>query len=638
MNRIIAVWVVIFTTVFVSCQKEANEEPFSHVRTETDLQFIQNNYEKQEVYITMRDGVRLFTAIYTPIEQGEEYPFILFRTPYSIKPYGTSKSDYREDLGPNMSLTRDKYIFVYQDVRGKMMSEGSFQNMTPHTNTNEQGQRINESTDTYDTIEWLLANVKNNNGKVGQWGISYPGFYTAAGMISSHPALVAASPQAPIADWYFDDFHHHGAFFFSHAFNFFSSFDLPRIEPVKERNPKFKYPTNEGTEFYESITPVSKVKEMYFGDSLEFWNQMVAHPNYDKFWQDRNILPHLNKINCAVLNVGGWYDAEDLYGPLAIYQSVEENNPRIENSLVMGPWHHGAWRRSAGDFLGDVHFGEETSGFFNQEILTPFFSHHLKGEGELKLPEAWVFETGTNQWRAFNEWPPKVENARLYIRQKGALSFTPPRENEFGMEIFDSDPANPVPFTQYDDLKIPKEYMVENQSFVSDRRDVVVLTTEALTEPITIAGPIEARLIVKTNQGDADWVVKLIDVYPEDHTSFPHQPEKNMGGYQQMIRSEVLRGRYRNSYENPEPFVSMQEEVITVNLQDVLHTFKPGHKIMIQIQSTWWPMVDLNPQKYVENIFEAKEEDFQKAKHFVGRSGSNPSYIKIGILKEENPS
>ncbi len=621
-----------------SCETEKKpEQTYTPVRTESDSLFIVSNYDKQEVYIPMRDGTQLFTAIYTPKDKSQEYPFILFRTPYSISPYGTEKKDYRMDLGPNMDLTQDQYIFVYQDVRGKMMSEGTFQNMTPHTTTDANGQRVNESTDTYDTIDWLLANIDNHNGKVGQWGISYPGFYTAAGMISSHPALVCASPQAPIADWYFDDFHHHGAFFLSHAFNFFSTFDLPRNRPTPIKNPWFQYPTNEGTEFYESITPLSQVNEKYFGDSLKFWNQITEHPNYDSFWQERNILPHLKKVNCAVLNVGGWFDAEDLYGPLEIYQAVERNNPGIDNTLVMGPWYHGAWRRSEGDYLGDVHFGQTTSTFFNNEILTPFFQYHLKGKGELNLPEAWVFETGTDQWRSFEEWPPKVEYARLYLRQKGELSFTPPRSNEFGMEIFTSDPKDPVPFTEYDDLKIPREYMVEDQRFVADRKDVIVMSTEALKESITIAGPLEASLVVKTNQGDADWIVKFIDVYPADHPSFPHQPDKNMGGYQQMVRSEVLRGRYRNSYENPEPFGSMKEETITIKLQDVLHTFKPGHKIMIQIQSTWWPLVDLNPQKYVDNIFEAKEQDFEKAKHFIGRSGQNPSYIKIGILKDEEP-
>ncbi|MFY0628493.1 MAG: CocE/NonD family hydrolase [Reichenbachiella sp.] len=637
MNNIKTLLFSVITLVFLACQPEKETTIFNPVRTNNDSLYIVNNYNKEELYIPMRDGTKLFTAIYSPVEKTEEYPIILFRTPYSVKPYGVEKKDYRLDLGPNMDLVKDRYIFVYQDVRGQFMSEGTFINMTPVTTVNESGIRINESTDTYDTIDWLIENVDGNNGKVGQWGISYPGFYTVAGMINSHPALVAASPQAPIADWFFDDFHHNGAFFLPHTFNFFSFFDLPKKGKMKTFGPRFEFPTNDGSEFYKSITPLSNVNDLYFGDSISYWNKMVEHPNYDQFWQDRNILPHLKNINCAVMTVAGWYDAEDLYGPFNIYQTIEKDNPTIENMLVVGPWSHGGWRRTEGDNLGDVHFGEKTSDYYNQEAMYHFFTYHLKGKGSLELPEALMFETGTNQWKSFDEWPPKVTTSRLYFNKNQALSFTPPKINEFGMDIFKSDPTNPVPFTQYDDLKMPKAYMVEDQSFVADRKDVLVYSTEELNEAITLAGSMEVNLVVKTDQGDADWIVKLIDVYPENHAPNPHQPTKKMGGYQQMIRSEVLRGRFRNSYENPEPFEKMTEETVKITLQDVLHTFKPGHKIMIQVQSTWWPLVDLNPQKYVENIFKAQEEDFVKAQHFVGRSGINPSFIKVGILESKDP-
>ncbi|PIB36067.1 X-Pro dipeptidyl-peptidase [Reichenbachiella sp. 5M10] len=616
---------------FASC--ETQTETYIPKRSNEDSLFVVNNYKKQEVSIPMRDGTKLFTAIYTPID-GDDYPIILFRTPYSVAPYGTEKKDYRPDLGPNMELTRDKYIFVYQDVRGKFMSEGEFVNMTPHEGT-VNGHRINESTDTFDTIEWLLANTQNN-GNVGQWGISYPGFYTAAGMIDSHPALKAVSPQAPISDWFFDDFHHHGAFFPSHTFWFFSFFGVPRDSLTTAWAPQFDFQTEDGYDFYQKMTPLSKANELYLHDSIPFWNEVISHPNYDEFWQSRSILPHLRNINCAVLTVGGWYDAEDLYGPLNIYQAVEKNNPKTTNTLIMGPWSHGGWRRSEGDFLGDVYFGEKTSTFYNHEVLTPFFQKHLKGVGEADLAEAIMFETGTNEWKKFDEWPPKnLEYTKLYFRKKNELSFTPPEANEFGVDIFQSDPKHPVPFTQYPNLRIPKEYMVEDQSFVIVRDDVLYYVTAPLEENLTIAGPITANLIVKTDQTAADWVVKLIDVYPNDHAPFPHQPDKMMNGYHQMVRSEAIRGRFRNSYEKPEAFTPKRDETIELPMQDVLHTFKKGHRIMVQIQSSWFPLMDINPQTYVDNIFEAQEEDFVTAKHYIGRSGINPSFIKIGILKEE---
>ncbi|WP_420582936.1 CocE/NonD family hydrolase [Reichenbachiella sp.] len=606
------------------CSSE--REPYVPFTAAEDSAFVYNNYTKKEVYIPMRDGTKLFTAIYTPKDSSQQYPIIMYRTPYAIQPYG--ENNYKIDLGPNMRMTRDKYIFVYQDVRGKQMSEGKFVNMTPHK------RNTNESLDTFDTIEWLLTHVNNHNGKVGQWGISYPGFYTAAGMINSHPALVAVSPQAPIADWFFDDFHHHGAFFYPHAFNFFSRFGKPRKGPTKIKNPKFQHGTDDGYAFFKAITPVSLAKEKYLGDSIAFWNDLVAHPNYDDYWQDRNILPHLNNIKCAVLTVGGWFDAEDLYGPLKIYETIEKNNPDIINTLVMGPWSHGGWRRTDGDVLGDVHFGAKTSNFYNDNIIEPFFAYHLKGRGENKIPEAYMFQTGTNEWKTFDQWPPKnLKNVKFYFKEKKRLSQSPPADNKFGVDIFESDPSNPVPFISNDDIGMPKPYMTADQSFVNDRPDVLYYLSSPLEEELTIAGPVLANLVVKTDQTAADWVVKLIDVYPSSHPPYPHQPELSMKRYHQMVRSEVIRGRFRNSYERPEAFEPKKEAVIKLPLQDVLHTFKKGHQIMVQVQSSWFPMVDINPQTYVENIFEAQPEDFVKAKHFVGRSGLAPSYIEVGILE-----
>lgn len=612
--------------VLSSCSTE--REPYVPFTAAEDSAFVYENYTKKEVYIPMRDGTNLFTAIYTPKDSAVQYPIIMYRTPYSVRPYG--EKNFKIDLGPNMRMTRDKYIFVYQDVRGKYMSEGDFVDMTPHKS------RTNESKDTFDTIEWLLANVENHNGKVGQWGISYPGFYTAAGMINSHPALVAVSPQAPIADWFFDDFHHHGAFFFPHAFNFFYSFGRPRPELTKVKNPKLKHGTTDGYEFFQELTPLSLAKENYLGDSISFWNELAAHPNYDQFWEDRNILPHLKNINCAVLTVGGWFDAEDLYGPLKIYETVEKNNPNISNTLVMGPWSHGGWRRTDGDVLGNVHFGSKTSNFYNDHIIEPFFAYHLKGRGENKLPEAYMFQTGTNEWKSFDTWPPEdLRKVKFYFKEKKRLSQTPPGDNQFGVDIFESDPSNPVPFISYEDTGMPKPYMTDDQSFVNDRPDVLYYLSSPLEEDLTMAGSILANLVVKTDQTAADWVVKLIDVYPSGHPPYPHQPELSMKRYHQMVRSEVIRGRFRNSYKRPEAFVPKKEEVIKLPLQDVLHTFKKGHQIMVQVQSSWFPMVDINPQTYVDNIFEAKPVDFVKAKHYVGRSGLAPSFIEVGIL--ENP-
>lgn len=600
---------------------------------ENDSLFIVTTYEKAEHRIPMRDGVTLFTSVYAPTDKSVQYPIILVRTPYSVAPYGTTKGDYKTSLGPNMLLARDKYIFVYQDVRGQFMSEGTFVNMKPHSSTNEEGKSINESTDTFDTIDWLIKNLENNNGKVGQWGISYPGFYTAAGMIDSHPALVAASPQAPIADWFWDDFHHHGAFFLPHTFNFLTVFDQPKHGLTKEWPERFQYNTEDGYDFYMDIEPLSKAKEKYLGDSLDFWNEITQHPNYDQFWQDKNILPHLKNINCAVLTVGGWFDAEDLYGPLNIYKEIEENNPISKNAIVMGPWSHGGWRRTDGSHLGNVHFGGKHSEFYNTDIITPFFAHHLKAKENPKLPEAYMFETGTNKWRTFDSWPPEgLTYKNLYFKQNSALSYTPPRANEYGTDVFISDPWDPVPYVEEIPTKMTKEYMTDDQKFLLNRDDVLYYQTGVLSEDLTVAGPIDLNISVSTDQSAADWVVKIIDVYPSDHPSFPHQPDKSMANYHQMVRSDVLRGRFRNSYETPEAFTPKETATINIQLQDVLHTFKKGHRVMVQVQSSWFPIVDINPQKYVENIFEAKTEDFVKATHRIGRHGVAPSYVRIGIL------
>jgi len=596
--------------------------------------FVRRYYQKREVTIPMRDGVELFTAIYEPKDDSRTYPVMLFRTPYSVSPYGPD--EYRRTLGPSMRFAEEGFIFVYQDVRGKFMSEGDFVNMTPHVAQKQGLSDTDESTDTYDTIQWLLGAIESHNGRVGQWGISYPGFYTAAGIIDAHPALRAASPQAPIADWFWDDFHHHGAFFLPHAFNFLAVFGQARPELTTEWGERFDHGTPDGYQFFLDLGPLRNVNDKHFNGEIAFWNDIVAHPNYDEFWQARNILPHLENVAPAVLTVGGWFDAEDLYGPLKIYQSVEEKNPNVDNRIVMGPWPHGGWARGDGSQLGNIHFGEDISGWYQRNVEFPFFMHHLKDAPAPELPEALMWETGANQWRRFSEWPPeRMQRRDLYFREGGGLTFNPPSSAPPAYDAYVSDPDTPVPFTEQISTGMPRPYMTDDQRFAARRPDVLVYQTDPLEEPVTLAGSILADLWVSTSGTDSDWVVKLIDVYPPDAEDYPDmQDHLRLGGYQMMVRSEVFRGRFKESYETPTPFEPNEPTPVQFELQDVLHTFRPGHRIMVQVQSTWFPLVDRNPQTFVENIFLAEEADFQTATQRVYRSANRPSRLRIGVLPE----
>lgn len=607
----------------------------------SDGEFIRAHYEKTEAMIPMRDGVKLYTAIYRPkpdspaFDHDEGFPILMIRTPYSSGPYG--EESYPRSLGPDSVYLRDGYIFVSQDVRGQFLSEGEFINMTPHIEEKQDSTDVDESTDTYDTVAWLVENVPNNNGKVGQWGISYPGFYTAAGMIDAHPALVAVSPQAPIADWWYDDFHHHGAFFLPHAFGFLSFFGLSHEGQGTEWPGRIvDIWTPDGYLFYMDMGPLKNANERYLESRIAFWNDIVEHPNYDRFWQRRNIIPHLDGVTPAVLTVGGWYDAEDLYGPLNIYRAVEANNPGIFNVLVEGPWSHGGWHRGAGDQLGDAYFEEQTSRFFLEQVEFPFFQHYLKGEGTADLAEATMFETGSNTWRTFEQWPPAEAASRsLFMRDGGSLSWSRPSADR-GYDAYLSDPAKPVPHTREITQGMNRTYMTEDQRFAARRPDVLVYRTGVLEEPITLAGPIVADLWVSTSQQDADWVVKVIDEFPPGAEDFPDlDPGMHTGGYQMMVRSEVLRGRFRNDPSRPEPFTPGEPTRVRFELQDILHTFRPGHRVMVQIQSTWFPLVDRNPQKWVPNIYKADEEDFTAAEHRVYRNRSYPSRIQAGVLPPE---
>jgi putative CocE/NonD family hydrolase len=598
--------------------------------------FIRANYDKQEVLIPMRDGVELFTAIYTPKDKSRNHPFLMKRTPYSVSPYG--EGEYPATMGPSDVLTKDLFIFVLQDVRGTYMSGGQFVNMTPHLQEKTGPQDIDESTDAYDTIEWLLANVDNHNGRVGMWGISYPGFYSAASMIDAHPALKAVSPQAPIANWWYDDFHHHGAFFLPHAFNFLSSFGVPRSGPTTDRNPRFDHGTPDGYQFFLEMGPLVNANSLYLNNRIPFWDSIFAHPNYDEFWQSRNLIPHLQNTAPAVMTVGGWYDAEDLYGPLNIYRSVEAKNPGIHNTLVMGPWRHGGWARDDGSFLGNAYFGSATAVFYRENIEAPFFRHFLKDEGEMTLPEAYVFETGTNQWRTFSDWPPEAtQEAELFPGVDGSLSFEASGSGSPAFDEWVSDPANPVPSNQDIAIGMTREYMTDDQRFASRRPDVMVYQTPVLEEDVTLVGPLVADLWVSTSGSDSDWIVKLVDVLPPDAEDPPHEAfarGMRAGGAQMMVRSEVVRGRFRYSYESPEPFVPDRPTLVEVPLQDVLHTFQAGHRIMIQVQSSWFPLVDRNPQRFVENIYLAQEDDFIPATHRIFWDGEHRTRIRVGVLPD----
>jgi putative CocE/NonD family hydrolase len=594
-----------------------------------DFKSVRESYTRQDFQIPMRDGVKLYTIVYSPKDDSQKYPMLMTRTPYSIGPY--DKKLYRFSLGQN-HLVREGYIFVYQDVRGCYMSEGEFDNMRPIVADKKTKKDIDESSDTYDTIDFLLKNVSNHNGKVGLYGISYPGFYSSAGMVQAHPALKAVSPQAPIADWFFDDFHHHGAFFLPHAFNFLAGFGQVRPEPTPNRKftRLFDYGTTDGYKFFLEMGPLKNADAKYYKGRVPYWNTMAEHPNYDKYWQDRNLLPHLKKVAPAVMTVGGWFDAEDLYGALKTYQAVEKQNPGVFNVIVMGPWAHGQWA-GTGTRLGGVAFGADTSAFYQKEMELPFFNHFLKDKGEHQLPEAYMFETGVNKWRKFDVWPPReAAKKRLYFHADGRLSFDRPQGDKDAHDTFVSDPANPVPFTAAKSLGMTREYMTDDQRFATKRKDVLSYQTDVLTEDVTLAGPLMADLRVATSGTDSDWVVKLIDVYPDTYPD--DSSEKKMAGYQMMVRSEVIRGRFRNSYEKPEPFVADQPTKVPLELQDTLHTFKKGHRIMFQVCSTWFPLVDRNPQKYVPNIFQADEADFIRATQRVYHSPEQPTSVQIGVL------
>jgi putative CocE/NonD family hydrolase len=602
--------------------------------------YVKAHYTKYEYRIPMRDGKKLFTSVYVPKDTSQPYPILMQRTPYSVGPYG--EDQYKERLGPSDEFEKAGYIFVYQDVRGRYLSEGQFLEMHPHIEVKTSNRDVDESTDTYDTIEFLLKRLADNNGKVGIWGISYPGFYTSASIIDSHPALKAASPQAPMTDLFFtDDAYHGGAFMLAANFGFYTSFKpFPEPAPPAKVAVPFDFGTPDGYEFYLKAGSLSNLNKQYLKEANPLFNDQITHTTYDDYWKARDLSRHMKHIKCAVMTVGGWFDGEDLSGPFKTFHAIEQNNPGTPNSLVVGPWVHGGWASSDGDHLGDVQFAARTSEFFRAAIQFPFFEYYLKGKGS-GLPKAYVFETGTNVWRKYEQWPPAEAHARtLYLHAGGKLSFDPPGENE-GWDEYVSDPAHPVPFVNYISTSVPQRYMVDDQRFAARRSDVLVYQSQPLEEDITIAGPVSPKLSVASTGTDSDFVVKLIDVYPDDYPDNEvanatkrvlGQPSVRMGGFQQLLRGEPMRAKFRNSWEKPEPLVPGKVSQLNFTMPDVDHTFRKGHRIMVQIQSSWFPLVDRNPQTFVE-IPNARPEDFKKATEQVFHRKDAPSGVELMVLR-----
>jgi uncharacterized protein len=631
-----ALLIVFLPSISSLAQDRADKPEFS----------VRERYTKYEFRIPMRDGVHLFTSVYVPKDTSRSYPFLIDRTPYSVAPYGVDQ--YRTNLGPSPEFDAAGYIFVFQDVRGRYMSEGTFVEMRPHIDDKKSNKDVDDASDLYDTIDWLLKNVPNNNGNAGIWGISYPGFYTSASIIDSHPALKAASPQAPMTNLFMgDDAYHGGAFMLSANFGFYAFFkpqENPQLPP-KDR-PSFDFGTKDSYEFYLNAGPISNLSKLLEGKSWLFDDQM-RHDTYDDYWKARNLAPHMKNIHCAVLTVGGWFDAEDLQGPFTTFHSIDKNNSDIFNALVVGPWVHGGWARYDGEHLGRADFAFNTGEFYRKNILFPFFEQYLKGKTDAKLPKAYVFETGTNVWRRYSAWPPNGTEAKtLYFHANGELSFDPPSESST-FDEYVSDPAHPVPFVNYQASQVPQEYMVSDQRFAATRTDVLTYETPILQEDVTIVGPIAPHLFVSTTGSDSDFDVKLIDVYPNDYPDSKLDaaraedrdkprtdvgpPTFTMAGYQQLVRGEPFRGKFRHSWEKPESFTPGKVEEINATFQDVNHTFRRGHRIMVQVQSSWFPLTDRNPQTFV-NIPDAKPSDFVKATERVYHSKSEASGVNVQVL------
>ena len=610
--------------------------------TAQDSAWIRENYFKTETYIPMRDGIKLFTTIYAPKDSTQKHPILMTRTPYSCAPYGKDK--WRNFYAGYLRYyVREGYIMVTQDVRGRWMSEGTFEDVRPFIKDKKTKSDVDEASDTYDAIDWLVKNIPGNNGRVGVFGISYPGFYSTMASASAHPALKAVSPQAPVTDWFMgDDFHHNGAFFVMDGWDFYSSFGKPRPQPTTVGPTGFEFYTHDNYKWYLETGALKNILKLT-GDSIAYWKELYKHPNRDAWWQARNARVALYDIKPAMLVTGGLYDAEDCFGAWHVYKALKDQSPATNSHIVMGPWYHGEWASNDGTHLGNVQWGSNTSAWYQNNIEMPFFDYYLLGKGpEPKLPAATIFFTGANEWHQFDQWPPKgTQDQPIYLQPGDSLAWNAPAQKTNFSEYI-SDPAHPVPYTEDVHFSRTREYMDDDQRFAWRRPDVLTFKTPVLTEDLTLAGPVVADLLVSLSSTDADFIVKVIDVFPDDFSYTKDGPANvrsrdngsayPMGGYQMLVHGEIMRGRFRESFENPVPFKPGKIEEVKWAIPDVAHVFKKGHRLMIQIQSTWFPLVDRNPQKFVD-IYTADDSDFTKETIRVWHDADHASKIILPVLK-----
>jgi hypothetical protein len=608
--------------------------------TAEDSAWFRGNYSKMETMISMRDGVKLFTSIYMPKDTTEEHPILMTRTPYSCAPYG--KALWRNYwFGFYRYYLREEYIVVVQDVRGRWMSEGQFEDIRPFIKDKKTNQDVDEASDTYDAIDWLVKNLPHNNGRVGVAGISYPGFYSSMAAASGHPALKAVSPQAPVTDWFQgDDFHHNGVFFAMDGWSFYSSFGKPRPAPTTKGPSEFEYYTKDNYKFYLETGALKNFLRLA-GDSLAFWKELYEHPNRDDWWKARNARVAMENIKPAILVVGGLFDAEDCFGAWNLYKAIRSQSPQTNSHLVMGPWYHGQWASNDGTHLGNIHFGSNTSFWYQNNIEIPFFNYYLKGKGELpNLPAATVFFSGENSWRKFPQWPPAEKaDQPLYFQADGTLSWDKPTQKSSYSEYV-SDPAHPVPYADGVHFNRTRNYMTDDQRFASRRPDVLSFESPLLTEDLTLAGPVVADLQVSISTTDADFVVKLIDVFPDNlsYNDVNIYAERDpvqaypMGGYEMLVHAEIMRGKFRNSFEVPEPFKPGKVERVRFAMPDVAHTFRKGHRVMLQVQSSWFPLADRNPQVFTD-IYHCDDKDFVKSTIRLYHDSDHPSAVLLPVLK-----